>query len=138
MARPAVRLTPRAWDSASSAHPHAQEVGQMSRKTTTYKKPRMVQALAALVAVLGVGLIGAAPARADHGPDISFGFSFGFPAPFVPAPVYAPPVVYAPPPVVVYEEPVYYAPPVVYREVPVYYGPQVYYERPYSYGYAHG
>ncbi len=41
----------------------------MSRKTTTYKKP-MVQALAALVAVLGVGLIGAAPARADHGPDV--------------------------------------------------------------------
>src|SRR5262245_53125815 len=132
MARPAVRLTPRAWDSASSAHPHAQEVGQMSRKTTTYKKPRMVQALAALVAVLGVGLIGAAPARADHGPDISFGFSFGFPAPFVPVPVpvYAPPVVYRGVPV--------YAPPVVYREVPVYYAPQVYYERPYSYGYAHG
>ena len=92
----------------------------MSRKTTTYKKP-MVQALAALVAVLGVGLIGAAPARADHGPDVGFSFSFGFPAPFFPVPV---PV---------------YAPPVVYREAPVYYAPPrvIYYERPSSY-YGHG
>ena len=92
----------------------------MSRKTTTYKKP-MVQALAALVAVLGVGLIGAAPARADHGPDVGFSFSFGFPAPFFPVPVQV------------------YAPPVVYREAPVYYAPPrvIYYERPVGY-YGHG
>ena len=87
----------------------------MSRKTTTYKKP-MVQALAALAVVLGVGLIGAAPARADHGPDVGFSFSFGFPAPFFPVPVYAPPV--------------------VYRPVPVN-APPVYYQRPYSYGHGH-
>jgi len=85
----------------------------MSRKTTTYKKP-IVQALAALVAVLGVGLIGAAPARADVG----FSFSFGFPAPFIPVPVYAPPVAYAPP-VVVYERPV-----VVYDRLVYYKHPQ--------------
>ena len=54
----------------------------MSRKTTTHKKPRMVQALAVLAVVLGAGLIGAAPARADHGPDVGFSFSFGFPFPF--------------------------------------------------------
>ena len=91
----------------------------MSRKTTTYKKP-MVKALAALAVVLGMGLIGAAPARGDHGPSAGFSFSFGFPFPFfpVPVPVYAPPVVYRP-------VPVYHAPPVVY------------YERPYSYGYGH-
>ena len=96
-----------------SALPTDRMVGQMSRKTTTYKKP-MVQALAALVAVLGVGLIGAAPARADHGPDVGFSFSFGFPAPFVP--VYAPPVVVYREPVVVYERPVYRAPQVYYQQ----------------------
>jgi hypothetical protein len=103
----------------------------MSRKTTTHKKPRMVQALAALVLALGAGLIGAAPARADHGPDVGFSFSFGFPVPFfpVPVPVYAPPVRYAPP-AVVYERPV-----VVY-ERPVYYAPRVYYKHPH--GNAHG
>ena len=92
----------------------------MSRKITTYNKP-LVQALAALIAVLGVGLIGATPARADHGPDVGFSFSFGFPAPFFPVPV---PM---------------YAPPVVYREAPVYYAPPrvIYYERPVRY-YGHG
>ena len=86
----------------------------MSRKTTTYRKP-IAKALAALAVVLGVGLIGAAPARADHGPDVGFSFSFGFPAPFFPVPVYSPPV--------------------VYRPVPVY-APPVYYQRSY-YGYGH-
>ena len=86
----------------------------MSRKTTTHKKPRMVQALAVLAVVLGAGLIGAAPARADHdGPNVGFSFSFGFPAPFVP--VYAPPVVVYREPVVVYERPVYHAPRVYHK-----------------------
>jgi hypothetical protein len=92
----------------------------MSRKTTTHKKPRMAQLLAVLAVVLGAGVIGAAPARADHGPDVSFSFSFGFPAPFVPVPVYQPA------PVVVYREPV-----VIYRE-PVYAAPRVYYSEPYG------
>ena len=90
----------------------------MSRKTTTHKKPRTVQALAALAVVLGASLIGAAPARADHGPDVGFSFSFGFPAPFVPVPVYREPVVVYREPVVVYREPVYYPAPRVYYQQP--------------------
>ena len=59
----------------------------MDRKTTTQKKPRTVRVLAALAVVLGAGLFGSAPARADHGPDFGFSFSFGFPAPVIPVPV---------------------------------------------------
>ena len=88
----------------------------MDRKTTTYKKRHLSRALAALAVVVGAGMISAAPARADHGPDVGFSFSFGFPAPFVPVPVpvveqrvyYGPPVFYGPPPVYYREAPVYY------------------------------
>ena len=92
----------------------------MDRKTTTHKKLRMVR-LVALAVALGGGLIGSAPARADHGPDVSFGFFFGLPAPVIPVPV---PVV---------QERVYYGPPVVYSPAPpVYYAPRAhYYERAY-------
>ena len=91
----------------------------MDRKTTTLEKPRIARILAALAVVLGAGLIGSAPARADHGPNVSFGFSFGFPAPVIRVPV---PVV---------QERVYYAPPVVYRPAPpVYYAPRVHYVGP--------
>ena len=93
----------------------------MDRKTTTHKKPRMMRALAAFAVVLSAGLIGSAPARADHGPDVHFGFSFGFPAPVIPIPV----------PVPVVRERVYYQPPVVYRPAPVvYYAPPVHYYEP--------
>ena len=79
---------------------------------------RKGRVLAALAVVLGAGLIGSAPARADHGPDFGFSFSFGFPAPVIPVPV---PVV---------QERVYYGPPVVYHAAPpVYYAPRVHYSR---------
>ena len=92
----------------------------MDRKTTITKKRHLSRALATLAVVVGAGLISAAPARADHGPDIGFSLSFGFPAPFVPVPVYRE---YREP-VVIYREPV-----VVYRE-PVYRAPRVYYSQP--------
>jgi len=94
----------------------------MDRKTTTHKKPRMMRALAAFAVVLGAGLIGSAPARADHGPNVRFGFSFGFPAPVIPVLV---PVV---------QERMYYAPPVIYRPAPVYYAPPVHYYEPSHHG----
>jgi hypothetical protein len=92
----------------------------MTRKTTTHSKPRMLaRALAALAMVVGAGLISAAPARADHGPDVGFGFFFGLPFPPIPIPV------------PVYEPPRYYEPRVYYDEPRVYYGrPRAYYERP--------
>jgi hypothetical protein len=96
----------------------------MTRKTTTQRKSRtLTRALAALAVVLGAGLISAAPARADHGPDVGFHFFFGLP--FPPVPVF---------PVPVYEPPRYYQPRVVYEEPPVYYAPRAYYnERPHGY-----
>ena len=96
----------------------------MTRKTTTRSRRRtLTRALAALAVVLGAGLIPAAPARADHGPE--FGFFFGLP--FPPFPV----------PVPVYEERRYYEPRVYYEEPPVYYAPRVYYERPHYRHYRH-
>ena len=65
----------------------------MDRKTTTSNKRHLTRALAALAVVVGAGLLTAAPAAADHGPNVSFGFSFGAPFPFpIPVPVYAAPV----------------------------------------------
>ena len=80
----------------------------MNRMLTTSRKwhQRMLTVVAAAT-MLGVGLVSASPARADHdrGPDVGFRFFFGFPAP--------PP----PPPAVYYYEP---APRIVYRERPYY------------------
>lgn len=111
----------------------------MSRNTTT-RKPRMcASALAALALVVAAGLFTATPARADHGADVSFSFSFGFPAPFIPVPVVPVPVV---------EQPVYYGPPVIYQPAPpVYIAPRPvvvydYYADPHyrkhGHGYGHG
>jgi hypothetical protein len=91
----------------------------MDPKITTTKKRHLSRALAALAVVVGAGLFTATPAAADHGPDVSFSFSFGSSFPFYPVPVYREPVV-------VYREPV-----VVYRE-PVYAAPRVYYQQPYG------
>ena len=78
----------------------------------SFKKSHL-RAVAVVAAVLGTGLVAAAPARADHndGPDIGFHFFFGVPVPFfVPPP---PP----PPPAVYYYQP---TPQIVYRDRSVY------------------
>jgi hypothetical protein len=93
----------------------------MSLYATTRKPRLFASALAALALVIGAGVFAATPARADHGPDVSFSFSFGVPAPVIPVPV---PVVEQR---VYYEQPAYYAPPVVYRPAPVYYPARYYY-----------
>lgn len=91
----------------------------MDRKTTTDENSRIVRILAALAVVLGASLIGSAPASADHGPNVSFAFSFGLPAPVIPVPV---PVV---------QGRVYPAPPVVYHSAPpAYYAHPVHYHGP--------
>ena len=105
----------------------------MTRKNTTRPKSRTLsRALAALAVVIGAGLIGAAPARAD-GPHFNFSFGIPFPPFPVPVPVYEPPRYYEPAPEVYYEPAprVYYEPPVVYAPAPVYVERPVYYGRPY-------